>query len=137
MSLGRFTEWQFKANRNYELAIPHRFRHEFERFPVEFREYLHDFYRWVLRGILRCSDDRRINSPRLHFRDQFFGGLSADSIRYRIERWKIRNRRVVVGCDELIRADRLRAIDLSLQNSRDHSRSTRLRTEYRRTPNIP
>src|SRR5580692_6563123 len=104
MSLGRFTQWQFEADRNYELAIPHRFGHEFERFPVEFREYLRDFYRWVLRGILWCADDRCINSPRLDFGDQFFGRLSADSIRYRIERRKVCNRRVVVGCDELIRA---------------------------------
>ena len=44
LSLRRFTEWQFLANRDYQLSISHRFGHELERFPVEFREYVHDFY---------------------------------------------------------------------------------------------
>jgi len=44
LSLGRFTEWQFLANRDYELAISHRFGHELKRFPVEFREYMLHLY---------------------------------------------------------------------------------------------
>src|ERR1700728_1418323 len=44
LSLRRFTEWQFLANRNYELAISHSFSHEFECFPVEFREHVHDLH---------------------------------------------------------------------------------------------
>jgi hypothetical protein len=32
VSLGRFTEGQFPADRNYQLAISHRFGHELERF---------------------------------------------------------------------------------------------------------
>ena len=43
LGLGRFTEWQFLANRDYQLAISHRFGHELERFPVEFREHMHHF----------------------------------------------------------------------------------------------
>ena len=52
MSLGRFTEWQFLADRDYELAVAHRFGHELQRFLVEFREYWHHLYRWVLRGAI-------------------------------------------------------------------------------------
>jgi hypothetical protein len=39
LSRGRFTEWQFPADRDYQFAISHRFGHELDRFPVEFREY--------------------------------------------------------------------------------------------------
>src|SRR5580698_7197583 len=110
LSCGRFTEWQFQANRDYQLAISHRFAHELERFPVEFREYCHHLYRRVLRGVLRCPDNRCVDSSRLDLRDQLIGGSSADRIRHRIERRKIRNRGVVVCCDKLIRADSLRVI---------------------------
>jgi hypothetical protein len=34
LSLGRLSEWQFLANRDYKLAISHRFSHELERFPA-------------------------------------------------------------------------------------------------------
>ncbi len=44
LSLGRFTEWQFLAYRDDQLAISHRFGHELKRFPVEFREYVHHLY---------------------------------------------------------------------------------------------
>ena len=77
-----------------------------------------------------------IHSSRLDLGDQLLGGSSADRIRHRIERRKIRNRGVVVGCDHLIRADSLRLIHLPLQNPRDHSRPAFLRSEYRRTPDI-
>ena len=97
LSLGRFTEWQFLANRDYELAISHRFGHELERLPVEFREYWHHLYRWVLRGVLRYPENRSKHSSRLDLGDQLLGGSSADRIRYRIERRKIRNRGVVVA----------------------------------------
>jgi hypothetical protein len=66
----------------------------------------------------------------------FSAASSADRIRNRIERGKIRNRGVVVGCDHLIRADSLRLIHLPLQNPHDHSRPAFLRSEYRRTPDI-
>src|ERR1700690_765899 len=36
LSLGRFTERQFLANRDNQLAVAHGFGHELERFPVEF-----------------------------------------------------------------------------------------------------
>src|ERR1700693_5286377 len=136
LSLGRLTEWQFLANRDYQLAISHRFGHELERFPVEFREYWHHLYRWVLRGVLRCPENRSKHSSRLDLGEQLRGGSAADRIRHRIERRKIRNRGVVVGCDDLIRADSLRLIYLSLQNPRDHRRPALLRSEYRRTPDI-
>ena len=90
----------------------------------------------VLRGVLRRPDNRSKHSSRLDLGDQLLGGSSADRIRYRIERRKIRNRGVVVGCDHLIRADSLRLIHLPLQNPRDHSRPAVLRSEYRRTPDI-
>jgi len=86
LSLGRFTEWQFLANRDYQLAVSHRFGHELERFSVEFREYVHRFHRWVLRGVLRCPDNRSKHSSRLDLGDQLLGGSSADRIRNRIER---------------------------------------------------
>jgi hypothetical protein len=54
LRLSGFTERQFLANRDYLLAISHRFGHELERFPVEFREYWHHLYRSVLRGVLQC-----------------------------------------------------------------------------------
>src|SRR5208282_4211362 len=136
LSLGRFTKRQLLANWDYELAIAHRFGHELERLPVEFREYVHHFYRWILRRVLRCLDNRCIHSSRLDLGDQLLGGSSANCIRHRIERRKIRNRRVVVGCDRPIRADSLRPIDLPLQNPRDHSRPALLRSEYRRAPDI-
>ncbi len=101
LSFGRFTERQFQANRDYQLAISHRFGHELERFPVEFREYFHHLYRWVLRGVLRCPDNRCIDSARLDLGDQLLSGSPAHRIRHRIERRKIRNRGVVVGCNEL------------------------------------
>src|ERR1700678_1162734 len=141
LSFGRFIEWQFLANRDYQLAISHRFGHGLERFPVEFREYVHDLYGWVLRGVVWRLENRSKHSSRLDPGDQLLGGSSADRIRHRIERRKIRNRGVVVGCDELIRANSLRVTalhinDLPLQNPRYHSRPARLRSEYRRTPNI-
>ena len=48
----------------------------------------------------------------------------------------IRNRVVVIGCDNLVRADSLCLIDLSLQHASDDDRAPLLRREYRRTPNI-
>jgi len=45
LGLGRFTKWQFLANRDDQLAISYRFGHELDRFPVEFREYVHHLYR--------------------------------------------------------------------------------------------
>jgi len=39
LRLGSFTEWQFPANRDYQLAVSHRLGHELERFPVECGEY--------------------------------------------------------------------------------------------------
>ena len=105
-------------------------------FLSNFENTVHHLYRWVLRGVLRRPDNRCIDSSRLDLGDQLLGGSSADRIRHRIERRKIRNRGVVVGCDDLIRADSLRVIDLPLQNPRDHSRPACLRSEYRRTPDI-
>ncbi len=81
-------------------------------------------------------DNRSKHSSRLDLGDQLLGGSSADRIRHRVERRKIRNRGVVVGCDDLIRTDSLRLIHLPLQNPRDHSRPAFLRSEYRRTPDI-
>jgi hypothetical protein len=57
LSLGRLTEWQFLADRDCQLAIPHRFGHELKRSSVEMREDRRQLYRRVLRGILRCSDN--------------------------------------------------------------------------------
>lgn len=36
LSLSRFPEWQFLANRDYQVAVAHRVGHELERFSVEF-----------------------------------------------------------------------------------------------------
>src|SRR5579863_3361844 len=130
LSLSRFTEWEFPAYRDYQLAISYRFGHELERFPVEFREYRRHFYRWILRGVLRRPDNRCIHSRRLHLGDQLLGRSSAHRIRHGIERWKICNRSVVVGGDYPIRADRLRLINLPLQNPRNHSCPALLRSEY-------
>src|SRR5579863_2180473 len=91
MGLGRLAERQLAADWDHELAIAHRFSHELERSPVEFREHERHLYRWVLRGVLRCCQDRGKSSPRFDVGDQLFGGSSADSIRNRIERGKIRN----------------------------------------------
>ena len=102
LSLGRFTEWQFQANRDYQLAISHSFGHEFERFPIELREYENHLYRRVLRSVLWHLDNRSKHSSRLDLGDQLRGGSSADRIRHSIERQKIRDRSVVVGCDHLI-----------------------------------
>src|SRR5208283_2267084 len=134
LSLGRFTKRQLLANWDYELAIAHRFGHELERLPVEFREYVHYFYRWILRRVLRCLDNRCIHSSRLDLGDQLLGGSSANCIRHRIERKKIRNRGVVVGCDHLIRADGPHLIHLPLQHPCNHDCSPLLRSEYRRAP---
>src|SRR5580704_227538 len=136
LRLGRFTEWQFLANRNYQLAISHRLGHGLERFPVEFREHVNHSYRRVLRSVLRQLDNRCIHSSGLDLGDQFLGGSSADRIRHRIEWRKIRNRSVVVGRDHLIRAHSLRLVRLPLQNSRDHCHPAFLRSEYSRTPHI-
>jgi hypothetical protein len=65
-----------------------------------------------------------------------FSAVTADRIRHRIERRKIRNRSLIVSCDHLIRADSLRVIDLPLQNPRDHSRPACFRGEYCRTPDV-
>src|SRR5580698_2693615 len=89
VSLGRLTERQFQANRNYQLAISHRFGHELERFPVEFGEYSHHLYRWVLRGVPRWPDNRCIDPSLLDPGDQLLAGPSADRIRHRVERRKI------------------------------------------------
>jgi hypothetical protein len=35
LGFGRFAKWHFLANRDYQLAIAHRFGHELEGFPVE------------------------------------------------------------------------------------------------------
>ena len=56
------------------------------------------------------------------FGDQLFGGPSTDRIRHSIDWWKIGNRGIVVSRADLIRADRLRVIELPLQNARDHGR---------------
>src|SRR5580658_7210976 len=136
LSLGRFTEWQFIANRDDQLAISHRFGHELERFPVEFREYVRHLHRWILRGVLRRLENCRKHSSRLDLGDQLLGRPPVDRICNRIKRSKIRNRGIVVGCDHLIRADSLRLIDLPPQNPRDHGRTALLRSEYCRTPNI-
>src|ERR1700691_6185117 len=131
VSLGRFTKWQFLANRDYQLAISHRFGHKLERFSVEFRKYVRQFYRWVLRGILRRLDNRCIYASRLYLGDQLLGSSSADCIRNRSERRKTRDVIAVVGCDQLIRADGLRLINLQLplQNPRDRVRIALLRSE--------
>src|ERR1700758_3550662 len=105
LSLGRFTEWQSLANRDYQLAISHRLGHELERFPVEFREYWHHFYRRILRGVLRCPENRCKHSSRLDLGDQLFCSLAVDRISYDIEHRKICNCIVVIGCDQLICAD--------------------------------
>ena len=88
LSLGRFIEWQFLADWDYQLAIPHRLGHGFERFPIKFREYVRHSYRWVLCGVLRCFDNRCVHPSRLDLGDQFLGGSSADCIGNRIERRK-------------------------------------------------
>jgi len=59
------SEWQFLANRDYKLAISHRFSHELERFPVEFREYVHHLYRWVLRAFCGASTTDAYTPPGL------------------------------------------------------------------------
>src|ERR1700733_9564757 len=58
LSLGRFTEWQFQTDRDRQLAIPHRFGHVFERFPVEFREYKRHLYGGIFRSVLRRAHNR-------------------------------------------------------------------------------
>ena len=65
LSLGRVTERQFLANWDNQLAIAHGLGHELQRFPVEFREYVHHFYRRVFRGVLRHLYNRCIDSPGL------------------------------------------------------------------------
>src|SRR5580704_9740101 len=57
LSLARFTEWQGLANRDYQPAISHCFRHELERFPIEFREYRRHLHSRILRGVLRRPDN--------------------------------------------------------------------------------
>src|ERR1700726_4759349 len=91
LSLGGFTEWQLLANRDYELAIPHRFGHELKCFPVEFREYRHYLYSCLLRGVLRRLEHRSKPSSRLDLGDQLLGGSSVDRVRHRVERGEIRN----------------------------------------------
>src|SRR6202041_2676762 len=74
LSLGRFTEWEFLADRDYQFAISPRFGHELERFPVEFREYFHHLYRWVLRGVLWWRlENRSKDSSLLDLGDQLLG----------------------------------------------------------------
>src|SRR5579871_6167729 len=97
MSLGRFTEWQFLANRDYQLAISHRFGHELERVPVEMRENKHRLYSWMLRGVLRRSGNRSKHPARLDLGDHLRSRSSADGIRHRIEQRETCNRAFIVG----------------------------------------
>src|ERR1700733_3477115 len=44
VSPGRLTERQLQANRDYQLAVSHRFGHELERFPVVVRKSRRHLY---------------------------------------------------------------------------------------------
>src|SRR5579872_685119 len=136
LSLGRFTERQFLANRDQQLSISHGFGHELKSLPVEFREYVDHLHRRIRVNIFRQFDNRCVESSRLDLGDQLFGGPSSDRIRYCIERRKTRNRAVIIGCDNLIRADGLRFRLLLAQHPRNHSRPSLLRSEYRGTSYI-
>ena len=85
----------------------------------------------------RGSAHRGPRQPRRH--PHFAKFTLARELRFakhRIERRKIHNRGVVIGCDHVIRADSLRLIHLPLQNPRDHSRPAFLRSEYRRPTDV-
>ena len=85
-----------------------------ERFPVEFREYRHHLYRGVLCGILRLPDYGSKYSCGLDPGDQLPGGLSADCVGDRVERRKVRNRGVVIGCNKQISAKTVLASSICL-----------------------
>src|SRR5580698_3443263 len=76
LSLGGLAEGKFAADRDRQLAIPYRFRHELERLPVEFREHELHIDSRVLGSVLRSSNNGSIHSTGLDLRDQLFGGSS-------------------------------------------------------------
>src|SRR5271167_1207463 len=136
LSFGRLAEWQLAADRYHKFAISDGLGHELKSLRIRCRVHRYHLYGWILLGIPWCPENRCKHSPRLDLGDQFFSSLAVDRIRYDIEHRKIRNRIVVIGCDQLICADGLRFIHLALQQPCDHDRSPLLRSEYRRTPDI-
>ena len=147
VSLSRFTQWHFPAYRDDQLAISHRCGHEFERLPCRIlrKRTLHSpmdisrrsgVFRHLLQILLAGFRPLLTN---------FIGSFSADRIRSpHPASAGIRNRRIVVSCEHLIRPDTVFARSICLlakslpATQRSPSRSLAVNTAERPTfPTAP
>jgi hypothetical protein len=62
LSFGRLAEWQLAADRDHQFAISDGLGHKLKSFRIRMRDRRQDFYRWVLRGVLRWPDNRSKHS---------------------------------------------------------------------------
>src|SRR5271166_574786 len=125
MSLLRIPERQLPSNGDSQLFTLHCLRHVQKDFGVGGCVYGDHLNGWIVLGILWNSEDRRQDPASFDFADQRFRGLPV----YRISHG-------IVGCNNPIRAQARRLLDLAFENPGNHDRTAILRSEYRRTADI-
>src|SRR6267378_3909511 len=136
VSLLRILERQLPADGNLQLSSLHSLRHVEKDFGVGDRVHRHHLNSRVILGVLGSSQDRGEHAASFHFGDQLFGGFASYRIGYGIQLLHIRHRFFIVGCDNLIRTQARRFLNLAFENPSDHLRAAVLCGEYCRAPHV-